>query len=37
MNFTNFGMAMIILLRMATGEDWPTIMYDTMNTSSECI
>jgi hypothetical protein len=28
---------MIILFRMVTGEDWPTIMYDTMNTSSTCI
>jgi hypothetical protein len=32
MNFTNFHHAMIILFRMSTGEDWPTIMYDTMNT-----
>ena len=29
MNFKNFGNAMLILLRMLTGEDWPTIMYDT--------
>jgi hypothetical protein len=29
-NFANFGMAMIIIFRMSTGEDWPTIMYDTM-------
>lgn len=29
MNFSNFGNAMLILMRMLTGEDWPTIMYDT--------
>ena len=22
---------------MSTGEDWPTIMYDTMNTSDNCL
>ena len=37
MNFNNFGQAMIINIRMSTGEDWPTIMYDTMNTSDDCI
>lgn len=37
MNFQNFGQAMIINIRMSTGEDWPTIMYDTMNTSDDCI
>jgi hypothetical protein len=31
-NFTNFGMAVITLLRCSTGEDWPTIMYDCMGT-----
>lgn len=36
-NFKNFGLAMLILFRMVTGEDWPTIMYDTMNTSPDCI
>ena len=30
-------MALIVLFRMSTGEDWPTIMYDTMNTSDSCI
>ena len=25
------------MLRMSTGEDWPTIMYDTMNTKENCI
>jgi hypothetical protein len=28
---------MIILLRISTGEAWPTIMYDTMNLSDDCI
>ena len=28
---------MIILLRISTGEDWPLIMYDTMNTKADCI
>lgn len=28
---------MIMLLRISTGEDWPTIMYDTMNTRKDCI
>ncbi|CDW83739.1 cation channel family protein [Stylonychia lemnae] len=37
MNFANFSQALIILLRISTGEDWPTIMYDTMNTDSTCI
>lgn len=37
MNFFNFTQAMIILLRISTGEDWPTIMYDTMNTREDCI
>lgn len=37
MNFNNFSMALIILFRMSTGEDWPIIMYDTMNTSDTCI
>lgn len=36
-NFVNFSQAMIMLFRVSTGEDWPTIMYDTMNTSSDCI
>jgi hypothetical protein len=31
-NFSNFGMAVITLLRCSTGEDWPTIMYDCMVT-----
>jgi voltage-dependent calcium channel L type alpha-1S len=28
---------MIVLFKMSTGEDWPLIMYDTMNTDSNCI
>ena len=31
-NFTNFGYAMLTLLRMATGEAWNSIMYDCMIT-----
>jgi len=27
-NFSNFGMAMIALLRISTGEEWNIIMYD---------
>ena len=27
-NFDNFGMAMLVLLRMATGEEWNGIMYE---------
>ena len=37
MNFNNFHQALIILIRISTGEDWPTIMYDTMNTDPNCI
>ena len=29
-NFNNFGLAMMTLLRIATGEDWHLIMYDYM-------
>lgn len=36
-NFNNFGNAMIMCLRVSTGEDWPSIMFDTMNTESDCI
>jgi hypothetical protein len=31
-NFSNFGLAVITLLRISTGEDWPSIMYDCMGT-----
>lgn len=29
-NFSNFGMSMLIVIRMSTGEDWNMIMQDTM-------
>ena len=35
-NFSNFGMAMIILLRVSTGEDWNIIMYDCSRVS-DCL
>jgi len=37
LNFKNFGQAMVVLFKMTTGEDWPLIMYDTMNTDPDCI
>jgi len=37
MNFHNFGMAMLLLMRVATGEDWNKIMYDCMKTPPNCI
>lgn len=37
-NFNNFGMAMLICIRMSTGEDWNYIMFDTMRTEADgCI
>ena len=35
MNFNNFGYAMIMCLRMSTGENWPKIMFDTYNLRSD--
>lgn len=35
-NFFNFGNAMITLFRSATGEDWPTIMFDYSRTPPDC-
>lgn len=32
-NFSNFGMAMVALFRMTTGEDWYLIMYDCAESS----
>lgn len=32
-NFRNFGNAMILLMRCATGEDWNVIMYELANTT----
>ena len=29
-NFTNFGNAMLALFKCASGDDWRTIMTDTM-------
>ena len=31
MNFSNFGLAMLMLFRISTGEDWNMVMYDTMD------
>lgn len=36
-NFTNFHMSFSLLFSISTGEDWNRIMYDTMDTSPECI
>ena len=35
-NFFDFGNAMLICIRVSTGEDWPYIMYDYNNTASDC-
>lgn len=37
MNFSNFTMALVMMLRLSTGEDWPSVMYDCMNTDPDCI
>lgn len=37
MNFSNFTMALVMMLRLSTGEDWPSVMYDCMNTDADCI
>lgn len=29
-NFNNFGLSMLTLLRVATGDDWTQIMFDSM-------
>ena len=31
MNFKNFGLALLMLFRISTGEDWNYVMYDTMD------
>ena len=36
-NFTNFHMSFSLLFSISTGEDWNRIMYDTMDTTPECI
>ena len=35
-SFRNFGLAIVILFRVSTGEEWNVIMYDCNNTSSDC-
>jgi type IV secretory pathway VirB2 component (pilin) len=37
MNFSNFTMSLMMMLRLSTGEDWPTVMFDCMNTEDDCI
>lgn len=34
-NFSNFGMSMLLLIRMSTGEDWNSVMQDTMRTEDD--
>lgn len=36
-NFKNFGQAMLMLLRISTGEDWNKVMFDCMRTPPDCI
>lgn len=36
MNFKNFGQALMMNIRLSTGEDWNLIMYDLMNTGPDC-
>lgn len=31
MGFTNFGLAMLMLFRLTTGEDWSNVLTDTLN------
>ena len=35
-NFSNFGLAIILCLKMATGEDWNSFMFDCARTSTAC-
>ena len=35
-NFSNFGFAMMLLLKLATGEDWNFFMFDYARTSDNC-
>ena len=32
MNFTTFSYSLVMMLRLSTGEDWPSVMFDCMNT-----
>jgi hypothetical protein len=34
MGFTNFGLAMLMLFRLTTGEDWSNVLTDTQNPSN---
>ncbi len=36
-NFSNFGLAMMLCLKMATGEDWNLFMFDCARTSADCV
>ena len=36
-NFSNFGNAMLMCIRILTGEQWPSIMFDLSNTNPDCI
>jgi hypothetical protein len=37
MNFINFSQSLVMMLRLSTGEDWPMVMFDLMNTEADCI
>jgi hypothetical protein len=37
MNFTTFSYSLVMMLRLSTGEDWPVVMFDCMNTDENCI
>ncbi len=37
MNYSNFTMSLMMMLRLSTGEDWPMVMFDCMNTDDDCI
>jgi len=35
-NFNNFGNALLLVLRVSTGEDWQKLMYDTVKDRGNC-
>jgi hypothetical protein len=37
LNFQDFGSALLVVLRVSTGEDWQRIMYDTVQARANCI
>lgn len=37
MNYSTFSFSLMMMLRESTGEDWPAIMFDCMNTEDDCI